>query len=352
MENCLYRGKVICTFELKDQNGFYYEDIVLGWKEAAAERALTCIECGAPVYLAAGPIKEPYFAYYDLKQCDYGNGQESEELKKGKRLLYQLVKRSNPDGEIYARHRMENGMYSTIYSIFPDGKEIALDYRLINNSLEKFKFRNDYYLEHNITPIYVLGMKQRKDTMQIDWYQSLLQNIMGYLIFLDTQKETITLKKSFSYRLGTDRKFAYCIKEYQSKELGLNAEGVINCDFWDNCNEMEQKIIAEKEDYEKRKEESEKLKQLYLEMQEKEKERMEQYRKAEQERNLNNITNPFMGTQQGNNDKVMITSEHKIISELNPVVLEKCRKMIEEGNAHLVSEKYYNAIMGSVERQE
>ena len=29
MENCVYQGDVICTFDLKDENGIYYEDMVL-----------------------------------------------------------------------------------------------------------------------------------------------------------------------------------------------------------------------------------------------------------------------------------------------------------------------------------
>lgn len=105
------QGKTICTLELKDENGLYYEELVFEWKQAAAERRLTCLECGAFVYLAAGPIKEPYFAHYDVETCDYSNGKESEELKKGKRLLYQMCRRSFPDSDIHARYRLENGMY-------------------------------------------------------------------------------------------------------------------------------------------------------------------------------------------------------------------------------------------------
>ena len=32
-------------------------------------------------------------------------------------------------------------------------------------------------------------------------------------------------------------------------------------------------------------------------------------------------------------------------SMLNPKLLDKCKQMIAEGNAHLVSKKYYDAIM-------
>jgi hypothetical protein len=37
---------------------------------------------------------------------------------------------------------------------------------------------------------------------------------------------------------------------------------------------------------------------------------------------------------------------------LDPVILEKCRKLIAEGNAHLVSRKYYDAIINLPERTD
>lgn len=347
MENCLYQGKAICTFDLKDENGFYYEDLVIQLKEAAARRSLTCTDCGAHVYLAAGPIKEPYFAHYDVEDCEYGNGHESEELKKGKRLLYQLVKASFPKAQVFARYRMKNGMYSTVYCNLPEGREIAIDYRLLNNSLDNFRQRNSFYQENNIIPIYIMGIKQKKDTKQIDWYQNLIQTAMGYLIFLDTHKDTLILMKSFSYRLGKDRKFLYCIKTYHWKEIYLNPEGLISCDFWDSCKEIELQIIKEKEFYEKRKEEQNRLKEIYFNMREAENDRMESYRKSEQERNSRNEANPSDVLLQ--EDTIHIEnhlSEQELNLGLNTMILEKCRKMIEEGNAHLVSKKYYNAIMG------
>jgi competence protein CoiA len=327
MENCLYRGKTICTFDLKDENGFYYEDMVLEWKEAAADRRLTCTECSAPVYLAAGPIKEPYFAHYDLEECDYGYGHESEELKKGKRLLYQLLKRSFPSSEIFVRSKMENGMYSTLFCVTEEGKSIAVDFRLQNNSLEKFRLRDTFYQSNRITPIYILGIRQDKDTKQIDWYQSLIQSSMGYLAFLDAGEESLTLKKSFGYRLGKDRKFAYCNKTYAIKELLLNSDGQMICDFTEECYRLERMLQEEKENYRRTQERNRVLKDHYLEMEAREQERMEQY------------------LQRVKQDEQMEHNDKSILQGLDPAILEKCRKMIEEGNGHLVSKKYYDAIM-------
>jgi competence CoiA-like predicted nuclease len=298
VENCLYRGKIICTYDLKDENGIYYEDKVLEWKQAAAKRELACGECGASVYLAAGLIKEPYFAHYDLEACEYGNGQESEELKKGKRLLYQLLKRSFNEGEVRVRERMDNGMYNTFCCHTLEGEVLAVDYRLQNNSLQQFQLRDACYQDKHIKPVYVMGMRQVKSVKQLDWYQTLLQNSMGYLVFLDTERESITLKKSFGYRLGKERKFEYCTGSYPVRELTLLPDGQFNCDFSQRCVRLQEQIQETKRNHEKR---------------------MLQLRQ--------------------------IQEENRRYQEFNPVILDKCRKLIEEGNAHLVSRKYYDAIM-------
>ncbi|HKM00033.1 MAG TPA: competence protein CoiA family protein [Mobilitalea sp.] len=313
MENCIYKGKTICTFDLKDDNGYYQEELVLKWKQEASDCGLTCLECGAPVYLAAGLIKEPYFAHYDLVDCDYGNAHETEELKRGKALLYALLRRSFPEAEVTARYRMENGMYSTLHARIGTrtgteigsetktetetrtNRNIVVDYRLQNNSLEKFTERDAYYQSKNYLAIYVLGVRQDKDKKQLDWYQTLLQSSMGYVALLDSKKELLILKKSFSYRIGKIRKFKNCKRTYPIKELMLEDNGQMICDFGEECSRIKTSIDEEKERY-----------------------RIEQ-------------------------DKL------RKMNELDPVLMEKCRRMIEEGNAHLVSRRYYDAIMKSCE---
>jgi competence protein CoiA len=345
MENCIYQGKAICTFDLKDESGLYYEDMVLEWKQAAADHKLTCIDCNAHVYLAAGPIKEPYFAHYDLEDCDYGNGHESEEMKKGKRLLYQLLKRSFPNNPIQARYRMENAMFSTLFCSIDTDKSFAIDYRLQNNSLEKYRLRDSYYQANNITPIYVMGIRQMKNIKQIDWYQNLLQASMGYLAFLDSKKESLTLKKSFSYRLGKDRKFRYCNKTYLIKEICLDVEGQMICDFTEECNKIDLQIKEEKLHYRKRMQTLQELAEEKLMLEAKDQERLEAYRRAK-EQEAKQECNSMDKPKEMNAPK--LTQQQLIQMDLNPTIYEKCKKMIEEGNAHLVSKKYYDAIMSNL----
>ncbi len=324
MENGIYQGRTICTFDLKDREGYYLEELVLEWKQAAAEKKLTCVECGAPVYLAAGQVREPYFAHYDLVDCDYGSGNESEELKKGKRLLYSLLKRSFPEGDVTARYRMDNGMYSTLFCRSGYDRDITVDYRLQNNSLEKYQERDAYYQGENLLRIYLLGSRMDKENKQLDWYQNLLQNAMGYVALLDTDKEWLILKKSFSYRIGKKRKFRICKRSYPIREIVLRQDGWMECDFKEECEKISIMVAEEKERY-----------QLELEKERKRKEQEEQYRREQEER-----YHP---------ESVKELSQQEIArlaerNELDPTLLAKCLRMIEEGNGHLVSRKYNDAI--------
>ena len=326
MENCYYHGKVLCTFDLKDNKGFYYEEKVLAWKEAAAERVLTCTECGAPVYLAAGTIKEPYFAHYNIERCDYGSGQESEELKKGKRLLYHFLKRSFPEYDIHAGYQLENGMYASMFC--SDGNHsIVIDYRLLNNSLEKFRERDNYYKAKQFTAVYILGKRQEKDTKQLDWYQNLIQASIGYLAFLDTKKEVLTLKRSISYRLGSRRKFKDCVRSYPIADLKLAEDGRILCDFDETCDKIEEEIRQEKDRYKVRQDKLRALQEEKLKLEEQEKARMEAYHRA-----------------QVLEKAKQLTAAQILAMGLNPTIFHKCIGMIEEGNGHLVADKYFNKI--------
>ncbi len=344
LENCFYDRKLVCAYDLKDEDGLYYEERVLEWKEAAAERKLFCTECKKPVYLAAGPVKEPYFAHYDLEECDYGRGQESEELKKGKRLLYHLAKRSFPEGDILVRHRLDNGMYCTI---FCSGTEysIALDYRLVNNSLEKFRLRNDYYLTHNIQPVYFLGERQEKDTRQLDWYQNLLQNSMGYLAFLDAANEVLTLKKCYGYRLGKKRHFKHLCRAYPVKELKLDTCGRMICDFEEKCRKLERQIEEEKQRYQRQ---SDQLRQLLEERQvleRREQERMKAYAGLQSQKEQSDDTARYEPEKQEMKTLGRLNREEVLGLGLNPDIYERCVAMIEQGEGHLVGKKYFDIIM-------
>jgi hypothetical protein len=155
---------------------------------------------------------------------------------------------------------------------------------------------------------------------------------MDYLAFLDTEHEAMTLKKSFSYRLGKNRKFLYCIKSYPIQELLVDPEGRMICDFTEECNKIELQIKEEKLQYQRMQEKLSELKEEKRRLDEKEAQHLEAYRRAREQEEKDCLDGRK-------------TIEQSELLGLNPAILEKCKKMIEEGNAHLVSKKYYEAIM-------
>lgn len=249
MENSIYNGKEICAFDLKDNDGYYNYDLVEEWKNAAHDRRLYCSDCGQGVYLAAGPIKEPYFAHYDKVECPYGNQIESEEMRKGKRLIYTLLKNSFPESDIRARYKMGNGKYSTCYVLHPDGQDIAIDYRLQYNTIDSFHERDTYYKENGIIPVYILGINKNNGSNQLSWYGNLIQKSTGLCIFLDAKNEKVVLKKSFDYRLGKQRIIKYYEKAYDLEGLIINKDGTFDCDFQEECIRILEDIQERKKAY-------------------------------------------------------------------------------------------------------
>lgn len=239
MESCIYKGEEICAYELKDSSGIYQVERVEELKLAASRGELVCRECGSKVYLAAGLIKEPYFAHYDLTGCEYSANRESEEALKGKRLLYHLLRTSFPEEELYTRYKLKNGLYCSFYLPFTDGKPMAVEFRLYNTGIDEFYIRDQYYREEGITPVYVLGYRVDKNDRQLSWYQNLIQKSMGYCAFLDAVQEKIYLKKSYYNRFEGKGRVRLLRKDYPVKELLLNRNGILSEEFMEECSKTE-----------------------------------------------------------------------------------------------------------------
>lgn len=250
MEVCFYQGTELCTYDLKDEQGIYYQEIVMEWKRRAAEKKLFCVDCGSPVYLAAGLKKEPYFAHYDIVACLYGKSVESQEHVRGKRLLYQMVKRSFPTKEISIRHRLPNGLYTTCFVKNETGIDLALDYRLQPLPIKELDLRVQYYDEQQILPVFVLGERQDKKQGQLSWYQTYLQNLSQCCAFLDTEEEMLCLKQNVTHVSQGVRKSMVFERKYSIHEMMLSEDGTYDCDFYSACETL-RKELKEKEEQEK-----------------------------------------------------------------------------------------------------
>lgn len=214
METCLYHSKTICSYDLKTTDGIYKEELVDQYKLAASRRELRCADCNEPVYLAAGPIKEPYFAHFDEKSCPYSNFTESETCKAGKRILYQMLQSSYPDVEISARHRFGNGLYCTAYADIKEG--LAIDFRLGNLSYASFDERNQFYEQHQMIKYYILGSPKTihitaSTNRQYVWYLGQIQKAQGFCILFSVDKKEFTIYKRIRY---SNKRRLICFEEY------------------------------------------------------------------------------------------------------------------------------------------
>ncbi len=330
VENCIYEGKQICTYDLKDQIGIYHQDEVLRLKRAAAQGELYCTDCKDRVYLAAGLIREPYFAHYDAKECSYGNSGESEELRLGKRLLYQLLLRSFPKEAVRVRHRLKDGSYTTFYVETGIGEPIAIDYRLSQMSIEQLDCRIDYLVNHKMKPLFILSSRQDKNREQINWYQSYIQDLLGYCIFFDAVKGELELKRSFQAQVHHLRANRIFQERLKVNETVLKKDGTFDCDFLENCQKKELEIM-------------EQLKQSYRSY-ERDLERRYLFYQRQQEEDA------IYERKQRINQLLRIVSridftQTELSNGIRRDILLSCIDMIHRDELELISTKYLNYIL-------
>lgn len=330
MENCKYGGEEVCSYDLKDEWGIYQQNKVLELKRAAAHGYLHCTDCKERVYLAAGLIREPYFAHYDAKSCPYGKSLESEESRIGKRLIYHMLRNSFPYGDIQVRHRIEEGFYASFFITTEDNSKLAIDYRLAQLPIQLFDERKQYYLSHEIMPVFFLGVRQDKSCEQLNWYQQCVQDLLGYCIFFDAFAAKVIFKRNFDYQVDQFRSNRVFEESYPIQELRLKANGVFDCGFLESCRLKEETIIQELQEQAKRYKEEQLRQEIYY----------QQQMKEEQETDKRRQTDYLI--------KIIHRvdfHETELKNGIRRDVLLNCIDLIIQGDLDLVSEKYINYIM-------
>jgi len=343
MDICYYNGMEICTYDLKDESGIYYQDTVMEWKRRAAERKLICVDCGSPVYLAAGLIKEPYFAHYDIVSCTYGKRMESQELMRGKRLLYHMLKRSFPTKEIHIRHRLPNGLYATCYVKNEEGYDLALDYRLQTLPIKELDLRVQYYDEQGIIPVFLLGIRQDKQEGQLSWYQTYIQNLSGSCAFLDSEEEKLIMKHHITYLESGKRKSKVYQKSYNIHNLSLSEDGRFLCDFYGDCESIKEELEEKEEREQKRlKEIREKERRYHVEQM-----RQDSFLAAEQERKEQQYNLKLQEYLEWCKQESLLKIDFHTITLPEGIrrdVLLNCIEMIKNGQEEMISKRYLDYI--------
>ncbi len=329
MENCKYDGVEVCSYDLKDEWGIYQQNKVVALKRAATNGYLRCTDCEERVYLAAGLIREPYFAHYDAKNCPYGKSLESEESRIGKRLIYHLLKNSFPDGDIHVRHRLDEGFYTSFFVITEENSKLAIDYRLTQLPIKQFDERKQYYLSHEIMPVFFLGVRQDKNCEQLNWYQQCVQDLFGYCIFFDALAGKVIFKRNFDYQVDQFRRNQVFQESYPIQELKLTSTGVFNCDFLENCRFKEESIKHKLQEQANQYKEEQLRQEIYYQQQ------IAKNQVEEKARLTENLIKIIQRVD---------FYETELKSGIRRDILLNCIDLIVQGNIDLVSEKYINYI--------
>ncbi|HAT4125492.1 TPA: hypothetical protein I9Z60_001852 [Clostridium perfringens] len=291
METCNYKGKVICAYNITNNNYALNYQLEKEWKIAGKSGELKCPECGLDVILKVkDPRKKiPHFAHkISMIKCNYYNEdlKESEEHKRGKMILYNYFKEFYPDSNLKINHRFNNKRRTDIFIEFKSGEKLAVEYQRLGLDIIPWQERQKEYEKLGIKVLWILQgneeyLIEKSKQIELSFFKQIMLNELDKLaVFLDIKKMKIILMKNMEYmhKGNVKDKFDeifFC--SYRLDEVKINEDGSISCDFKERYGLESNKFIAKcKKECEDRE-----LKEL----QRKAREKVEELqRKAEQKR--------------------------------------------------------------------
>ncbi|AQM60223.1 competence protein CoiA family protein [Clostridium baratii] len=257
MEDCLYKGKSICAYDVIYLSGVINEELEDLWRTAGADGELECPECHRPVKLRVkNPEKRvPHFAHIasDIK-CDYGEflGKESNEHKQGKLLIYNYLKDIYPKENVQINKVLSNKRRADVYVDFKDGTKLAIEYQRDSNNYNELKDKEN---EYNLLGInYIWLFKGKEDEIRIKETQNQINSFERLILnnnykvgtYLDLENKKFILVRNLEYRneyKENDVNKKLFIKSYNIDEVKINKDGSIICDFIELYKKEEEKFI-------------------------------------------------------------------------------------------------------------
>lgn len=237
MESAYYKGRLWCAYELKDEKGRYYEEYRLEMRKESQKHQFICPECMEPLILCAGPIMEPFFKHYENSNCTmkslYGKGN----FLLGRRILYQLARRSFPLAAISMNPKLSDRYYGGVVIEFQKeetqkkftSKKISIEFITHDMNLSEWEEKMNFYLESQILPVWILNSsKYRKEF--ITTFEYLITKESSEIIkVLNPKENSIYLKKRIP--ILEDNGSKIITSEYFLDEVLLLENGEFDCDF-------------------------------------------------------------------------------------------------------------------------
>lgn len=243
-ENALFQGELWCSYELKDYEGRYKEDLRLKMRMASQNHELICPDCKESIILCAGMIREPYFRHHAETDCKARSNGNQGDYPLARRLLYQLAKRSFKEAQIYCSK--EVGKYVADIYINDNHMSMAMEYLSYDMKLNEWLEKHAYYEKEGITDVWFLNSKKYRFEAPTT-FEYLIATKKYILNILDTHSGEVTLKKIL--RLNGQSVGKVISKGYFLPDLTIDAEGNLRCDFEEY---LEERFIQETRKQEKR----------------------------------------------------------------------------------------------------
>jgi hypothetical protein len=264
MESAYYKGELWCAYELKDAKGKYYEEYRLRMRKESQKNAFICPDCGEYLILCAGPIMEPFFKHHENTQCASKGVKGGKNYLNGRRLLYQLAKKSFPHAKITLNKKLsdkyhagilietsvemvykkDNEEYPNQYQLALEEKDMILrlnlEYLSHDMLIADWEAKHQFFVDNSIIDIWFLSNKKyKKDTIQTFEYL-IWKNSSPVLKILCQDEDKIILKQAIVIPEDNSTRIVHSV--YDVDELMLSKSGEFDCDFELIC-DSEKEII-------------------------------------------------------------------------------------------------------------
>ena len=251
MFTCLWNGRSICSFDVR--NKYDKEDFELkrAWKTAQAKNELTCDDCGSPMDFRPGKgINAPHFAHKSnvVRDCFYDRVVETKEHKLAMEILNYYFRDKYPDTSCYIKFNKKhpNDRRSDIFIEFDTGENLAVEFQKTNLNWHEWELKHSDYVEMGINELWLLSTSVfKKDQVDIEYLaQILLHENDKIAKFLDVDRKLIKLVKQINY-LDSDgiiKKQKLFTHDYSLDSLIIHRNGIIESNF-DSLYEAEKNLF-------------------------------------------------------------------------------------------------------------
>ena len=226
-ENAIYQKALWCSYELKDSNGNYKEELRLHMRMESQKNQFTCPDCGEPLILCAGPVMEPFFKHYDGSKCITQTEAGKKRNLIAMRMLYHLVRESFPGARIEFHQKVED-IYTDILVSLSDTL-LAVNYLGHEIKLEKWQQQHDIYIKHNIKDIWFLNIRKYPNEVGTT-FEYLLKKASPIIKYIDCEKGQLILKESCEL---FDHSLRLLTKDYFLSEVRMTKTGELICGYYE-----------------------------------------------------------------------------------------------------------------------